>query len=119
MFLGKIKRAATKPNPVLYGVALVTVGAISWIMVNLLGGEGRPFPQVGPEHGTIEAVSELLLSEYIFPFELTGLLLTVAVIGAVLLARREAPGSRGTRFERPRTSAARGVEGVAGGAPDA
>jgi hypothetical protein len=42
-------------------------------------------------------VSELLLGHYIFPFELTGLLLTVAVIGAVMLARREAPGSRGAR----------------------
>jgi NADH:ubiquinone oxidoreductase subunit 6 (subunit J) len=48
-------------------------------------------------YGSIEGVSELMLGRYIFPFELTGLLLTVAVIGAVMLARREAPGSRGTR----------------------
>ena len=119
MFLGKVKRTATRPNPVLYGVALVTVIAISWTMVTLLAGTQVAFPEVGERHGTIEAVSELLLSEYIFPFELTGLLLTVAVIGAVMLARREAPGSRGARLSSPRTPVARADEGVAGGASDA
>ena len=55
------------------------------------------FGTVGDEYGSIESVSELMLGHYIFPFELTGLMLTVAVIGAVMLARREAPGSRGAR----------------------
>lgn len=118
MFLGKVKRSAARPNPVLYGVALVTVAAMAWIMVRMLGGEARAFPEVGPEHGTIEAVSHLLLSEYIFPFELVGLLLTVAVIGAVMLARREAPGSRGARIPSPRTTTASGDRAV-GGATDA
>lgn len=118
MFLGKVKRSAARPNPVLYGIALVTVGAMSWIMVRMLGGDARAFPEVGAEHGTIEAVSHLLLSEYIFPFEMVGLLLTVAVIGAVLLARREAVGSRGARITPARASAATG-ENVAGGASDA
>lgn len=116
MFLGKVKRSAAKPNPVLMGIALVTVAAMSWIMVNLLGGQSRDFPAVGEEHGTIESVSHLLLDEYIFPFELVGLLLTVAVIGAVLLARREAPGSRGARITPPRSSSA---ESTVGGASDA
>ena len=48
-------------------------------------------------YGGIEAVSDLLLTRYLFGFEMTGLLLTVAVIGAVLLARRNAPGPRGAR----------------------
>jgi len=95
------------------------VVGISWFMIGLSGGERVPFPEVDGRHGTIEAVSELMLSEYIFPFELTGLLLTIAVIGAVLLARRQAPGSRGTHFSSPRTPVARARESVAGGASDA
>jgi len=118
MFLGKVKRSAAKPNPVLYGIAFVTVAALSVIMVNVTGGESSPFPEVGPEHGTIESVSHLLLSDYLFPFELVGLLLTVAVIGAVLLARREAPGSRGARITPSRSSES-GREGAVGGAGDA
>jgi NADH:ubiquinone oxidoreductase subunit 6 (subunit J) len=95
MFLGKTKRSAARPNRGLLGIALVTVVAIGVFLFRLVDGAGGKFPEVAADYGTIERVSELLLGNYIFPFELTGLLLTVAVIGAVLLARREAPGSRG------------------------
>lgn len=44
---------------------------------------------VGTEvSGTIEAVGTLLLSDYLVPFELTSVLILVAVIGAVVLARK-------------------------------
>ncbi len=38
--------------------------------------------------GTIEALSRELFTTYVLPFEVTGLLLLVAVIGAVVLAKR-------------------------------
>lgn len=38
--------------------------------------------------GTIEAVGKLLLSEYLVPFELTSVLILVAIIGAVVLAKK-------------------------------
>ena len=65
-------------------------------MARILTSDRAAFAPLDDHYGSIEAVSALLLGEYIFPFELTGLLLTVAVIGAVLLARRPAAGSRGT-----------------------
>lgn len=40
--------------------------------------------------GTVEAVGTLLLSDYLVPFELTSVLILVAIVGAVLLARRPA-----------------------------
>lgn len=44
---------------------------------------------VGTEvSGTIEAVGTLLLSDYLVPFELSSVLILVAIIGAVVLARR-------------------------------
>jgi NADH-quinone oxidoreductase subunit J len=36
----------------------------------------------------VESVARLLFSDYVFAFEITALLLTIAVIGAVVLARR-------------------------------
>ena len=50
--------------------------------------------------GNTGALAAKLYGEYIFPFEITSLLLTVAVVGAVVLARRRpdeerAPGSGG------------------------
>jgi len=36
----------------------------------------------------VEAVARLLFSDYVFAFEVTALLLTIAVVGAVVLARR-------------------------------
>lgn len=117
MFLGKTKRAISRPNPLLYGIAGATAIAIALAMMSLLGGRPSEFPDVEDSYGTIEGVSHLLLSEYIFPFELVGLLLTVAMIGAVLLARREAPGGRGARVLRGATRTTRGA--ATGGAPDA
>ena len=40
--------------------------------------------------GSPENVGELLFSDYILPFELTGFLLLVAMVGAIVLARGEA-----------------------------
>lgn len=39
--------------------------------------------------GSVESVARLLFTKYMYPFQLTGLLLTVAVVGAVVIARRE------------------------------
>jgi NADH-quinone oxidoreductase subunit J len=38
--------------------------------------------------GTAQAIGELLFSRYLLPFELTGLLLLVATIGILMLAKR-------------------------------
>ncbi|MBI2346548.1 MAG: NADH-quinone oxidoreductase subunit J [Deltaproteobacteria bacterium] len=42
-----------------------------------------------PVEGTVEAVGELLLSQYIVPFEVTSITLLVAIIGAVTMGKRE------------------------------
>lgn len=48
-----------------------------------------PAPDAPPEgFGTVEALSRELFTTYVLPFEVTGLLLLVAVIGAVVLAKR-------------------------------
>ena len=45
------------------------------------------------EYGGIKAVGAELVTSYLFSFELTSILLLVAIIGAVLVARRQAGGA--------------------------
>jgi len=40
-------------------------------------------------YGTTEAVAKVLFTTYLLPFELAGLLLLVAIVGAVVIAKRE------------------------------
>ena len=39
--------------------------------------------------GTVEAVGNVMFTEYLFPFEITAILLTVAVVGALFIAQRK------------------------------
>ena len=46
-------------------------------------------PEVLKEVGNIKAVSSMLFTKYLFPFEVASLILLVAMIGAILLGRKE------------------------------
>ena len=39
--------------------------------------------------GSIEQIAELLFTRYLYPFELTSILLLAAIVGAVIIARRD------------------------------
>jgi NADH-quinone oxidoreductase subunit J len=41
-----------------------------------------------PVPGSVEAIARLLFTQYLFPFELTSVLLLAAMVGVLLLARR-------------------------------
>ncbi len=45
---------------------------------------------ISPEWGGLEAVGRVLLSDYMLPFEIASVLLLVAMIGALLIARKKA-----------------------------
>src|SRR2546422_9497838 len=49
------------------------------------GGAGSGAPSVG---GGVESIAGLLFTRYLFPFELTSVLLLAAMVGVLLLARR-------------------------------
>jgi len=57
-----------------------------------LAGAGGAMASVGEGYGSTRSVGELLFTAYLYPFELAGVLLLVAMVGAVVLARRQAPG---------------------------
>ena len=54
----------------------------------MLAGEARPFPDPAPAFGTAASVGRELFTRFYYPFEVVSLLLVVAMIGAVLLAKR-------------------------------
>jgi NADH-quinone oxidoreductase subunit J len=65
--------------------AVIGVGVM---LVAALGQRSLSVAKIQPEFGTVEQVGRLLLNEYMLAFELTSILLLVAVVGAVMLAKR-------------------------------
>jgi NADH-quinone oxidoreductase subunit J len=95
MFLGVDRREAlVEPIRGQRGLAIglgvllvaVVVAAIR-LGVGLSGAPGPP-----PSGDNVEAVGRLLFTTYVFPFEVTSILLIVAAIAAMVLARRRARG---------------------------
>lgn len=48
-------------------------------------------PESNPSFGTAQEVGRLFFTRYLVPFEMTSILLLIAVIGAVVLAKKEVP----------------------------
>lgn len=66
------------------------------LMIAMLGnglkavdGPGAPFD---PEFGSASQIGQLLLTDFLFPFEAASFLLLIAAVGAVVLARRRGGG---------------------------
>lgn len=47
-----------------------------------------PLPEAPQDYGSVESLGTLLFQDYVLPFEVTSLLLLVAVLGVLMLARR-------------------------------
>lgn len=70
---------------------LLGVGVFSQILYSL-GSFSDTLPTVAPEMaevGTVEAVGEVLFTQYLLPFELTAILLTAAIVGAIIVAQHK------------------------------
>ena len=79
------------------GIALVTalfmMGVLTYVLLDFFGDEKLPENQLSEaaltaERGT-RAVGDSIFSTYLVPFEAIGLLLTAALVGAIVLARRD------------------------------
>ncbi|MFQ5882777.1 MAG: NADH-quinone oxidoreductase subunit J [Candidatus Methylomirabilales bacterium] len=55
----------------------------------LLGPQGPYSPETLKAAGSTQAVGRILFREYLIPFELTSLILLAAMVGAMVLAKRE------------------------------
>jgi NADH-quinone oxidoreductase subunit J len=50
---------------------------------------GRAMKAVGEDFGTVKAVGRILFTQYLLPFEATSVLLLVAIVGAVVVAKEK------------------------------
>jgi NADH-quinone oxidoreductase subunit J len=81
-----------RAGPLKFGavLALALVVELVWAL-NKAGGESGPFP--GGAVSSVASIGRLLFTEYAFAFEVTSILILAAMVGAVVLARRN-PGMR-------------------------
>ena len=59
------------------------------------GGDTGAFP--GAAVSSVRVIGQALFTDYAFPFEVTSVLILVAMVGAVVLARRDHPRDRRDR----------------------
>lgn len=99
MFLN-IKNEAPELKNNLTMIAATIVGSSIWILL-VAAIRTTPSQQVNPysfkpNAGMIETLGKILYRDYLLPFELVSVLFLVAMVGAVLLGRREK--GEGTQF---------------------
>ena len=79
-------------NPIRFGFAIgisaLVLAGFFWIYRFAIAGMRQAEPDIR-QAGTIESVGRLLFSSYLLPFELLSLVLLVAIIGSVVLAKKE------------------------------
>jgi NADH-quinone oxidoreductase subunit J len=72
----------------LFGVPGLIVGGstATWVLVRSNPGLGSA--AIGQLHGTAQGLGRLIFREFLLPFEVTSVLILIAIMGAVVLARR-------------------------------
>jgi NADH-quinone oxidoreductase subunit J len=86
-------REETGPDPLrryrLFAIPLGGVLLLEIVLV-LLSRRPVPRPPAAAQSGGVAAVGRLLFTDYLFPFELTSVLLLAAMVGVLVLAKRRA-----------------------------
>lgn len=76
-------------------LGVVLIGALSYLIFKNISGSsstvikaGDSYSQAVAAHGNVEAFGLALFHGYLFPFEVTSLLIVVAILGALVFGRR-------------------------------
>ncbi len=76
-----------------FGILFAALAALELLWIVLAPGiedwRPAPAPPLPPDFGSPVAIGQILYTTWLFPFEVTSVLLLVAVVGAVVLARRK------------------------------
>jgi NADH-quinone oxidoreductase subunit J len=77
-------------NHLLRGVAVLAFGALLVTLVGALKGAAIPVSNRGHvEIGMVKRLGDTLFKEFLLPFEISSVLLLAAMVGAVLLGKKE------------------------------
>ena len=88
-FLQRARRQALIAIP----LALIFIGQVVFLVVaGTMSAERGPYDLAGINSvgGSVQAVGRVLFTDYLLPFEMTSLLLIIALVGAVVLGKRRA-----------------------------
>jgi len=79
-------------------LSFIVVGGLAGVLARQFGAPGVLDTLDGPgartidaalaQHGAVGAIAMPLFNDYVVPFEITGILLLVAIVGALALAKR-------------------------------
>ena len=76
-----------RPGPMRFGAVLALALAVELWWALARGGETGAFPNGAVT--SVAVIGRVLFTDYAFPFEVTSVLILVAMVGAVVLARRD------------------------------
>lgn len=80
----EVKRGVLQVVP-----AVIIVGAIAGTLIGVFTTTPWPLSNLAPYEETARPIGVLLMTQFVLPFELASVLLLVALLGAVIIARRE------------------------------
>jgi NADH-quinone oxidoreductase subunit J len=83
--LGPDSLGRIKPWAWVFGIVLLA--ELAWVTIGRL--TQTPFGGVDASFGSVPEVARLLYGKFVYPFELTSVLLLAAIVGAVVMARKE------------------------------
>jgi NADH-quinone oxidoreductase subunit J len=80
----------SRRGPMRFGAMLAAalVAELLWVLTRV----GRPSAFPDAAEGSIAEIGRTLFTDFAFPFEVTSVLILVAMVGAVVLARRDGSG---------------------------
>jgi len=79
--------ARARPKIMQVAGAVGAVGVVAVVAAAVREAGPMPLQIVSRDFGTVKAVGRLLYTQYLLPFEATSLLLLVAIVGAVVVAK--------------------------------
>jgi NADH-quinone oxidoreductase subunit J len=76
-------------QPVLKLAGTLIAIAVTVKLAALMTALSAPWPGIAADFGTVRNVGRALYTDFLLPFEISGILLLAAIVGAVILAKRE------------------------------
>ncbi|OHB86236.1 MAG: hypothetical protein A3D13_08975 [Planctomycetes bacterium RIFCSPHIGHO2_02_FULL_40_12] len=78
-----------KPSAIILGFILVVMIGVVTLNTVFQGTQGEYTPESISQIGNTQLVGKMLFTKYVFPFEIASVLLFAAVLGAIILAKKQ------------------------------
>ncbi|MEU1122293.1 NADH-quinone oxidoreductase subunit J [Streptomyces sp. NPDC005899] len=111
--IGRSPDADSDNRWIAVGVAGVSAAVLVWVVVDAFRTTWIDLD--GPAQGSTEASGEFLFRHWVLPFEALSVLLLAALVGAIVLSRKDREGRPGGRGGRGGTTAPGGARSRASG----